>query len=222
LKNPLILNFKNYLEISGEKTLELAKSAEKVSDDLGVEIVVAPPQPSLWTIANVIDIPVICQHVDDANSGSSTGYFVPEIAKSYGGIGSLINHSEHRIDMKSISNLVQTLKKLNMISIVCARTPAEVVEIAKFRPDFVAIEPPELIGSGKAISKEAPQIISSSVKAVTDNSDSTGMVCGAGIVDKSDVSRALQLGANGILVASGIIKYRSWQEKISELASAFI
>ena len=210
------------MEISGEKTIELAKSAEKVSIDLGVEVIVAPPQPSLWAVAKAVDIPVICQHLEDADVGSSTGYFVPEIAKSYGSIGSLVNHSEHRIDIKSISNLVRRLKSLKMTSIICARTPAEVAEVAKFDPDFVAIEPPELIGSGKAISKEAPQIISSSLTAVNDNSDLARMVCGAGIVDKSDVTKALELGASGILVASGIIKSGAWEEKISELASAFI
>jgi triosephosphate isomerase (TIM) len=210
------------MEISGEKTIELAKSAEKVSIDLGVEVIVAPPQPSLWAVVKAVDIPVICQHLEDADVGSSTGYFVPEIAKSYGSIGSLINHSEHRIDIKSISNLVRRLKSLKMTSIVCARTPAEVAEVAKFDPDFVAIEPPELIGSGKAISKEAPQIISSSLTAVNDNSDLARMICGAGIVDKSDVTKALELGASGILVASGIIKSGAWEEKISELASAFI
>jgi triosephosphate isomerase len=210
------------MEISGEKTIELAKSAEKVSIDLGVELIVAPPQPSLWAVVKAIDIPVICQHLEDADVGSSTGYFVPEIARSYGSIGSLINHSEHRIDIKSISNLVRRLKSLKMTSIVCARTPAEVAEVAKFDPDFVAIEPPELIGSGKAISKEAPQIISSSLTAVNDNSDLARMICGAGIVDKSDVTKALELGASGILVASGIIKSEAWEEKISELASAFI
>jgi len=198
------------MEISGEKTIELAKSAEKVSIDLGVELIVAPPQPSLWAVVRAIDIPVICQHLEDADVGSSTGYFVPEIARSYGSIGSLINHSEHRIDIKSISNLVRRLKSLKMTSIVCARTPAEVAEVAKFDPDFVAIEPPELIGSGKAISKEAPQIISSSLTAVNDNSDLARMICGAGIVDKSDVTKALELGANGILVASGIIKSGVW------------
>ena len=60
------------MEISGDKTIELAKSAEKVSNNLGVEIVVAPPEPSLWTVTNIIEIPVICQHVDDAESESST------------------------------------------------------------------------------------------------------------------------------------------------------
>ena len=221
MNNPLILNFKNYLEISGDKTIELAKAAEKVSNNLGVEIVVAPPQASLWAVTNNIGIPVICQHVDDANPGSTTGFFIPEMAKSYGSVGSLINHSEHRIDMKSIMNLVHMLKKLDLISVVCARTPAEVAEIAKINPDFVAIEPPELIGSGKAISKEAPEILSSSVKAISDNSDSARIICGAGIVDKSDVTRAFELGAQGILIASGVIKANSWEEKISELASAF-
>lgn len=222
MKNPLILNFKNYMEISGEKTIELAKSAEKVSNNLGVEIILAPPQPSLWSVVQTVDIPVICQHLDDADIGSSTGYFIPEIAKSYGSKGSLINHSEHRVNANSISNLVRRLKDLKLISIVCARTPAEVAEVAKFDPDFVAIEPPELIGSGKAISKEAPQIISSSLKSVNDNSDLARMVCGAGIVDKSDVTKALDLGASGILVASGIIKSVAWEQKISELASAFV
>jgi triosephosphate isomerase (TIM) len=221
LNSPLILNFKNYLEISGDKTIELAKAAEKVANNLEVEIVVAPPQASLWAVTNNIDIPVICQHVDDANPGSTTGFFIPEMAKSYGSVGSLINHSEHRIDMKSIRNLVHMLKKLDLISVVCARTPAEVAEIAKVNPDFVAIEPPELIGSGKAISKEAPEIVSSSVKAVSDSSDSARIICGAGIVDKSDVTKALELGAQGILIASGVIKANSWEEKISELASAF-
>jgi triosephosphate isomerase len=221
LNSPLILNFKNYLEISGDKTIKLAKAAEKVSNNLEVEIVVAPPQASLWAVTNNIDIPVICQHVDDANPGSTTGFFIPEMAKSYGSVGSLINHSEHRIDMKSIRNLVHMLKKLDLISVVCARTPVEVAEIAKVNPDFVAIEPPELIGSGKAISKEAPEIVSSSVKAVSDNSDSARIICGAGIVDKSDVTKALELGAQGILIASGVIKANSWEEKISELASAF-
>jgi triosephosphate isomerase len=47
------------------------------------------------------------------------------------------------------------------------------------------------------------------------------VICGAGIVDKADVESALKLGAKGILVASGIIKAKSWYEKIHELASGF-
>jgi triosephosphate isomerase len=217
LNRPFIVNFKNYLEASSiEKTIELAKAVQDVARRLEVEIVLAPPQPSLAFVCNAITgIPVICQHVDDAQEGSTTGFFVPEIAKSYGAQGSLINHSEHRIEMDVISSLVKRLRALQMASIVCARTPGEVERISKMEPDFIAIEPPELIGSGRAVSKENPAIITDSIRAAGGRSK---LICGAGITNKGDVAKAIELGAYGILVASGIIKARSWQDKIAELA----
>ena len=108
-----------------------------------------------------------------------------------------------------------------MTSVVCAKTPDEVASIAKFRPDFIAIEPPELIGSGKAVSKHNPSLITRSVEAKARYSSSTKTNLRRGIVEKIDVSSAARLGAEGILVASGIVKSHSWSEKIYELASGF-
>jgi triosephosphate isomerase len=216
LKRPLIVNFKNYEEVSGDKAVKLAKAAEAVAKKLKVEIVVAPPQPALAMVAEITKLPVICQHVDSEKMGSSTGYFLPEMAKSCGAVGSLINHSEHRIEMKQIATLVDRLKSLRMTSIVCAREPWEVMEISVFQPDFIAIEPPALIGSGRAVSKENPEIITKSIEAAGSRSK---VICGAGITGKSDVAKAIELGSHGILVASGIIKAKSWAGKIAELAA---
>ncbi len=216
MKNPLIINFKNYEEISADRAIRLGESAHKVAEKLQVEIVLAPPHPVLALIAKEIEIPVICQHVDDIKVGPSTGFIVPEIAKSYGAIGSLINHSEHRIEMNSIARLVDRLRKLGMTSIVCAQEPQEVVEISAFEPDFIAIEPPELIGSGRAVSKENPAIITKSIDGAGSRSK---IICGAGISDRDDVSKAMELGSHGILVASGVVKATSWEKKITELAS---
>ena len=216
-----LINFKNYIEISADRTVSLALAAQKAAKTLNVEIVVAPPQPSIAIVKQNVDIPVFCQHIDDAKAGQSTGFFIPEMARSYGAAGSIINHSEHRLSYVIISDLVQRLKQLSMTSVVCAQTPKEVAELAKLNPDFIAIEPPELIGSGKAVSKESPKIIQDSIKSAAENSKYTKLICGAGIVDQSDVTAALQLGVEGILVASGIIKSNSWYEKILELGSAF-
>jgi triosephosphate isomerase len=215
LKRPLIINFKNYGEASADNTVTLAKAAQAAAGTTGKEIVIAPPQPSLALICKSIDIPVVCQHVDDAQEGSTTGFFVPEIAKSYGAAGSLINHSEHRVEMPVIKKLVERLAALQMTSIVCARTVDEVAKIALLEPDFIAIEPPELIGSGRAVSKENPAIITDSIKAAGTKSK---VICGAGIVEREDVEQAMELGSQGILVASGIVKAKSWQDKIAELA----
>jgi triosephosphate isomerase len=216
LKNPLIINFKNYEEVSADGAIRLGETARKVAEKIQVEIILAPPHPVLALIAKEVEIPVICQHVDDEKMGPSTGFTVPEIAKSYGAIGSLINHSEHRIEMNSIASLVKRLRRLGMVSIVCAQEPHEVVEISTFEPDFIAIEPPELIGSGKAVSKENPTVITKSIEGAGSRSR---IICGAGISDKEDVSKAIELGSQGILVASGVIKATSWDKKITELAS---
>lgn len=217
MKRPLIINFKNYEEVSADKAIKLAESARRVAEKLKIEIVVAPPQPVLALIAKNIQIPVICQHIDNEMMGPSTGFIVPEIAKSYGAVGSLINHSEHRMEMSSIACLVERMRKLGMASIVCAQEPHEVVEISTLQPDFIAIEPPELIGSGRAVSKENPAIITKSIQGAAGSRSS--VICGAGITDKGDVAKAMELGSQGILVASSIVKANSWEKKITELAS---
>ena len=220
----LILNFKNYLEVAGRASIELAKAARQVSKSLDgrIKIVACPPQPALSLVKENVDIPVFAQHVDDAKEGSTTGYFIPEIAKSFGAQGSLINHSEHRIERpETIQNLVDNLRKLQMVSVVCARSSTEVADIARFKPDYIAIEPPELIGSGKAVSKENPAIVTESIESAAKVSQEVRVICGAGITDAADVRSALKLGAKGILVASGVIKANSWVDKITELASGY-
>lgn len=219
MKRPLIINFKNYSELSSGRTVELARAAQDVARRLNVEIAVAPPQASLALVCQSINIPVLCQHVDDAQVGPTTGFFVPELAKSYGASGSLVNHSEHRIKIESIRDLVNRLRNLGMVSVVCARTPEEVKKIAALEPDFIAIEPPELIGSGKAVSRENPAIITDSIKAAGAKSK---VVCGAGITDREDVAKAMELGSHGILVASGVVKAKSWHDKIAELVQGML
>jgi triosephosphate isomerase len=220
----LILNFKNYLEVSGQGSIKLAKAAQLIYKSLDgrIQVVACPPQPALSIVNEYVDIPVFAQHVDDAKEGSTTGYFIPGIAKSFGAQGSLINHSEHRIDRpETIRNLVNNLRALQMVSVVCARSASEVSDIAKFKPDYIAIEPPELIGSGKSVSKENPAIVTDSIEAAAKVSQEVRVICGAGITDAADVRSALKLGAKGILVASGVIKATSWVDKISELASGY-
>ncbi len=214
-----IINFKNYEEIAGAKALKLAKIAEKVLKRYKIKIAVAPPQHLLAEIVRC-NIPVLAQHLDTANIGSTTGFMVPEIVKKSLVKGSLINHSEHRIPEKQINELVSRLKKLGMISVVCVKDVSEARRYAKLNPDYIAIEPPELIGTGKAVSKERPEIITRSVTAIKQAKNSTKLLCGAGIVSGEDVAKAMQLGARGILVASGIVKAKNWTHIVEEFASA--
>ncbi len=214
----LIINEKNYLEVSGDRALKLAKAAEAVAGELGVAVAVAPPLPSLGLVAGAISISVLAQHIDAANPGSSTGAIVPELVKSLGAIGSLVNHSEKRVPFDVLKQTVIRLKEVGLVSVVCAKSPEEVSRIAAVRPDFIAIEPPELIGSGIAVSKAKPEVVSDSVEAARQVDSNVRVICGAGIVTGEDVDAALKLGSVGVLVASGIVKASDWRAKITELA----
>jgi triosephosphate isomerase len=214
-----VINCKNYEEISGDKIIKFIKIAEKVSKKYKVKIAISPPQHLIGLVANS-SIQILAQHIDDSKVGSTTGFVIPELLKKSKVNGSLINHSEHRISSKEIQKLVLKLKELKMTSIVCVKDVAEVRKYVKLNPDYIAIEPPELIGSGKAVSKEKPELIAKAAKAVKNTN--TKLLCGAGIVSGEDVAKALELGSKGILVASGIIKAKNWNKIISEFAEALV
>jgi triosephosphate isomerase len=216
-----VINCKNYEEISGDKIIKFIKIAEKVSKKYKVKIAIAPPQHLIALVSNS-SILVLAQHIDDSKIGSTTGFVIPELLKKSKVSGSLINHSEHRISSKEIVKLVSKLKKLKMISVLCVKNVAEARKYAKLNPNYIAIEPPELIGSGKAVSKEKPGLIIKAAEAVKSAKNNTKLLCGAGIVSGEDVTKAVELGSKGILVASGIIKAKNWNKIISEFAKALV
>ena len=128
-KGPLIINLKNYLEISGDKALSLAREAERVSERTDTEIILSPPQVLLAWVAKNTKLSVIAQHVDIQQPGPSTGFSIPEIVKDVGGAGSLINHSEHPINQEIIRDLIPRLRSLGLLSIVCAKNLSELRDI---------------------------------------------------------------------------------------------
>ena len=216
-----IINCKNYEEIAGEKIIKLAKIAEKISKKYKIKIAIAPPH-HLIPLITKFGIIVLAQHLDDKKVGSTTGFMIPEIIKKSKIDGSIINHSEHRITESEIKNLVKRLKKLKLKTIVCVKNVSEVKKYAKINPTFIAIEPPELIGTGRAISTERPQLITNSINAVQSAKNSTKLLCGAGIVSAEDVSRAVELGSKGILVASGVIKAKNWESILSDFSRGLV
>ena len=216
-----IINCKNYDEISGERIIRLAKISEKISRKYKISIAISPPH-HLIPLITKFKITVLTQHLDDKKIGSTTGFMVPEIVKKSKIDGSIINHSEHRISEKEIRNIIQKLKKLKLKTVLCVKNINEVKKYVKLNPTFIAIEPPELIGTGRAISTERPHLITKAVDNVKLAKNSTKLLCGAGIVSGNDVIRAKELGAKGILVASGVVKAKNWEKIIDEFSRALV
>jgi len=204
---PLIaLNFKTYAQAFGENSLKLAKIAEEVSDQFGVTIAVAPPMIDLARVVAEVKIPVFAQHVDPYEPGSHTGSIIAEDVKAAGAVGSLVNHSEHRLRLADIGMVLERLRENKLISLLCTDTVETTKAGAALSPDMLAIEPPELIGTGIPVSKAKPEVVKGAVQAVQKINPDVHVLCGAGISTGDDVARAIELGAEGVLLASAYVK----------------
>ena len=207
LNEPMIIvNFKTFLESTGKKAVELARQAEKVSKETGVQIVIVPQFVDLTKIAESVEIPVFAQHLDPIKPGNSTGHILAEAIKEAGAAGTLINHSERPLRLIDIQASIELAREQNLVSCVCANNPATSVAVAALKPDITSIEPPELIGTGIPVSKAKPEIITNTTVLVHKIDKDMPILCGAGISQAEDVSMALKLGTLGVLVASGIVK----------------
>ena len=216
----LIINMKVYPEVLGKRALELAKVAESVSRELGVSIAVAPPVTELRLVAENVEIPVYAQGGDPVEPGARTGHVPLEFIKETGASGVILNHSENRLLLNDLGWLVNRAKSLGLETLVCAPDPFTSAAAAALEPTAVAVEPPELIGTGKAVSRERPDVIVRTVELVKRVNPSIPVITGAGIESFDDVRKAVELGTQGVLVASAIVKAKDWRQKITELANA--
>ena len=216
----IIVNFKTYLEATGKKAVELAKKAEKVSLETKVSIGVAPQPTDMSTIAKSVKIPVFAQHTDPVQPGSHTGHVLAEAVKETGATGTLINHSERQLKLSDIDAVIKITREKGLVSVVCANNPSISAAVATLKPDILAIEPPELIGTGIPVSKAKPEIVTNTVRLVREINQKVVILCGAGISHGKDVAAALRLGTRGVLVASGIVKAKDPYSVLREFAEA--
>lgn len=221
----LVINCKNHVDVStAARIAAIMRAAERTAARYKIKVAVAPPQHFLGTAVSVRTgskrVIVMAQHTDDHPPGSTTGHLSPALLRRAGIRGSIINHSEHRLKASQIQSTLNALHDAGLISVLCVKNVAEVRRYAALEPDYVAIEPPELIGTGKAVSTTRPGLISGAADVLRSSAGGTKLLCGAGIVSGTDVQKAAELGSKGILVSSGIIKKPQgrWQSSISELA----
>ena len=218
LKTPLIIvNFKTYESATGKNAEKLAKICEKVAKQTKINIAVAVQDADIYRVSHTVKIPVLSEHMDPIGYGAHTGHILPEDIKANGATGSLLNHSEDRFKIDDLEKSLDIAKKLNLSTVVCASSDDVAESVATFKPDFIAIEPPELIGGDISVSTAKPEIITNTVKKVNKVSK-IPVLCGAGIKTRGDVEKAISLGAKGILIASAITKSSNPGAILKELA----
>jgi len=199
--------------------LELARALKSASEESGITMVAAPQAADIYRIQDQISLPIFAQHIDPITPGGHTGSNLIETLIEAGISGSLINHSENRMKLADIDEVIQLCKQNDIDSCVCTNNIATSKAIATFSPDAVAVEPPELIGTGIPVSQAQPEVVEDSVKGVKSINKKIKVLCGAGISTGDDMKAAMDLGADGVLLASGIVKAKNPKEALLDLVS---
>jgi triosephosphate isomerase len=224
----IFVNFKTYKEGTGEKALELAKICEEIAQKSGKVIIPVVQAADLFRISQQIKIPVWVQHLDWQPQGQHTGWTNLEAVAEAGASGTLLNHSEHQIPPGTVRQVISRAKGSSHQSpvtshqkfqiLICCKSTGQAERLAKFKPDFLAYEPPELIGSReKSVASERPEAIGNLVKMIPN----IPIIVGAGIHSQEDVRVSLRMGAKGILVATDVVLAKDPTKELEDLAKGF-
>ena len=213
----VIVNFKTYSDVEGYRSLSIARFCQEVSKEAGVCIAVCPPLVELSTVASSVNIPVLAQHTDPVRPGSHTGWTTPEAVKAAGASGTLLNHSEHRMMLSDVPASVHLCRSAALQTVVCADSAETAGACAFWKPDFIAVEPPELIGGDVSVTSAKPEVVENAVRAVHRVDDGIPVLCGAGVKTGEDAKRAVDLGARGVLLSSGVVKSENVKRALQDL-----
>tara|TARA_B100000686_G_scaffold36831_1_gene38304 strand:+ start:335 stop:1009 length:675 start_codon:yes stop_codon:yes gene_type:complete len=213
----IIVNLKTYEEGYGADGFELCKIMEEISIEHNVNLAAAASAIDLIDYSDNLKIPIFAQHVDGINFGSNTGSILPEAVRYSGAVGTLVNHAECQMSWEEIEATIKRCREVGLSTVLCTADVEATKRGATLNPDMIAVEPPELIGGDISVSTAKPEVISESVEAVRSINSAIPVLCGAGVKTQSDVSKAISLGSQGILLASGVVKSPKPREVLIDL-----
>ena len=213
----IVVNFKTYQEAHGVAAEELAMIMQDIETDARMIAVV-----SAFDLSSVVsaapNLEVWTQHLDPINFGSNTGWLHPETAICRGAKGTLINHAEHKVSIEHIAMLLDSVPE-DFTVCACAADIDEARALSALEPNYVAVEPPELIGGEISVTTANPDIVSGTAAAIREISEDVGILCGAGVKNGEDVAIAINLGTSGVLLASGVTKVDDPRMSLNDLIS---
>lgn len=217
MEEMIFVNFKTYEQGTGKEAVKLAKVCQVVSKKASAIIIPVVQTADVFRLVSQ-GFEVWAQHVDDINFGPNTGQILPQAVVAAGAKGTLLNHSENKLPIEVIKEIIKHGQALKLETLVCADSLEEAKAIVEARPNFIAYEPPEFIGSQTtSVSSVKPEVIKDFVREIKE----VPVLVGAGVHSQKDVKKALKLGAKGILVATDVVLAKNPEKELLDLAGGF-
>lgn len=217
----IFVNYKAYEEGSGQKAVVLTKILETVARETQVKIIPVVQAGDLKEVGTATTLEVWVQKIDPFEPGAHTGAVVAESVLEDGAAGTFLNHSEARFaDFDELAKASDRAKIVGLKTLIFARDIEELKNICSLSPNFVAYEPPELVGSTTtSVASAKPEVIFQAHEIA--NAAGIPLIVGAGVHSRDDIKRSLQLGAVGVAVATDIVKAADPKRELADLTEGF-
>ena len=202
----------------GRDILELAKVADRVSKKYGIQTMISPQYTDIPIIARETkNLLVFAQHMDPLRPGRGVGSVLPEALKAAGAFGVMLNHCEKPLSFSNLSRAIKRAAEVGLATIVCADSIGDAEIIARFSPDMIVVEEPDVIASGKIGSSD---FIKAAKKAVQAIAPDIIVLYGAGVNTGEDVYKIMKNGADGTGGSSGICAAEDPATVVEEMVRA--
>ncbi len=210
----IFINFKHYENAVGKGAEQLLNEFQTVNKK---NYYYCLSYMDLYLKSKFNDMNIFSQSLDSNGYGAFTGSISMDSLIDFHIHGSLLNHSEKRVKGEDIINTVNNSKKKGFTIVLCVENIEEVKDYAKLAPSYIAYEPPNLIGGNVSVSSAKPDIIEEAAK-ICEHYD-VNLLVGAGVKTRLDLEKSMELGASGVLIASGIIRDPKPINKLNSLTN---
>jgi triosephosphate isomerase len=208
----LLINFKNYSSAFNQGEV-LASKIEELSKEYSLKLFFSPPVPTLCKYTS--NTCVISQHVDFGVGPKTTGLVTAEDLSMMGVKATLLNHSEHNVNVSVVESTINECKKNGVDVMLCFKNIGELDLFTKFDPTYYLYEPSSLIGGTDSVVEKEPEVILK-IREVLPKGK---FFIGAGINSESDFIKAYEMGVDGIGLASIVMASDNPLEKLTQIIS---
>ncbi|KKR85957.1 MAG: Triosephosphate isomerase [Candidatus Woesebacteria bacterium GW2011_GWB1_41_10] len=217
----IFVNYKTYEQGTGKKAVELTRILEEVAHSSQIKIIPVIQASDVKEIVTTTTLEVWVQKIDPVEFGANTGSIIPEAVYEDGATGTFLNHSETKFtNFDELAKASDRAKEVGLKTLIFAKDLEELKNICSLNPNYVAYEPPELIGSlTTSVAQAQPEIITQAHEIA--NAAGTPLIVGAGVHSREDVKKSLELGAVGVAVASDILKSENPRQELMDLVGGF-
>ena len=217
----IFVNYKIYEEATGERAVSLTKILEGVAQEARIKIIPVVQAADIKEVVASTTLEVWTQKIDPVEFGAHTGSIIPEAVLEDGALGTFLNHSEVKFaSFDDLASAADRAKEVGLKTLIFAKDLNELKNVCSLNPNFVAYEPPELIGSTSvSVAQARPEIISQAHEIA--NAAGIPLIVGAGVHSQEDVRKSLELGAVGVAVATDIVKAEDPRQELLDLVEGF-